>query len=142
MPRSRRALACLMAVLCTLATPSWGTDAVLCFGDDGHVSVEVALDGRCASGQCGPVSVYAGLLDPSAIQCDPCLDIPLLQQPAVALSRSTEGHRSLHPALDRSPAALTITTVPGTLCLLAGRAPKADPRSTVHPLHVTGVLQV
>jgi hypothetical protein len=142
MSRIRRALAGLMAAVCFLATPGWGTDAVLCFGGDGHVAVELAQDGECGSGPWGLVGLPAGLLNASAIQCDPCLDVPFSQQPAMAKSSSPNGHKSLRPAPKESTAASGLTVLPNVSCLFAGRPPTVESSSKILPLRLTCVLQI
>ena len=142
MSRIRRALAGLMAALCFLATPAWGTDAVLCFAGDGHVAVEMAQDGQCGSGPCGPVGLPAGSLKPSASQCGPCLDVPFSQQPAMAQSGSPNGHKSLRPAPKGSTAASGLTVLPNVSCLYGGRPPTVESSSRILPLRLTCVLQI
>jgi len=42
MSRIRRVTAGLMSVLCLLATPAFGSDAVVCFASGGHVAIEAS----------------------------------------------------------------------------------------------------
>lgn len=142
MSRIRRALASLMAALCFLATPAWGTDAVLCFSGDGRVAVEMAQDGQCESGPCGPVGLSADFLKLSTSQCDPCVDVPFSQQLAMARSGSPNGHRGLRPAVRESTSALGLAILPNVSCLSVGRHSTVEPSSKILPLRLTCVLQI
>ena len=138
----RRALAGLMAALCFLATPAWGTDVVLCFAGDGRVAVEMAQDGQCGSGACRPIGLLASLVKPSASQCDPCIDVPFSQQLAMAQSGSPNGQKSLRHAPKESTAASGLTVLPNVSCLFAGRPSTREASSKILPLRLTCVLQI
>ena len=66
-------------------------DSVLCFGEDGHVSVETAVAGVCVDGSAGsrsresqPESVH---LDSNAANhCGPCEDVPICHDDAPSIA--------------------------------------------------------
>ena len=72
---------CIVVFICLLIVGNSAQGVVLCFGEDGHVSLEIAFVDCCdecstASGQASP-DLYTNYVA-STNSCGNCIDIPLL----------------------------------------------------------------
>jgi hypothetical protein len=72
---------CIVVFICLLIVGNSTQGVVLCFGEDGHVSLEIAFVDCCdecstASGQASP-DLYTNYVA-STNSCGNCIDIPLL----------------------------------------------------------------
>ncbi len=110
----KKALAGLMAVVIIPVTALQGIETVLCLAEDGHMAIEMALNGQCVSGPSISAKTTAdplsGAVDShSASHCGPCRDIPLGAAPAIvapgASSKQTQANSPVikaglaHPAV-------------------------------------------
>ena len=71
---------CIVVFICLLIVGNSAQGVVLCFGEDGHVSLEIAFADCCdeysaASGQVSP-DLYTNYVA-STNSCGDCIDIPL-----------------------------------------------------------------
>ncbi|HPO13280.1 MAG TPA: hypothetical protein PLI09_07530 [Candidatus Hydrogenedentes bacterium] len=78
----KRALACLMAVAFVPISMFHGSEVVLCIAEDGHIALEIALNGQCMSGPDAPLTTpnptASSIEAPrSTSHCGPCLDVPM-----------------------------------------------------------------
>jgi len=110
----KKALAGLMAVVIIPIAAVQGGESVLCLAEEGHMAIEMALNGQCVSGPSLPAKKNAaplsGAVDShSGSHCGPCRDIPLSVAAAIvapgALTRHTQANSLVinagwaHPAV-------------------------------------------
>jgi len=142
MSRIRRAVAGLMAVLCFLATPAFGSDAVVCFASGGHVAIEASQDGHCVSDVCTKPGLPVAFTKLPISQCDPCLDIAFSQSPAVTQSGGSDASKGLRQ-MPLGPSAVfnsaALAEMPGSM---PGRAPTVESTCKILPIRLTCVLQI
>lgn len=142
MIRIRRAVAGLMAVLCLLATPAFGADAVVCFGSHGHVAIEASQDGHCVSDACTTTDVPTAYTKLPTSQCDPCLDVAFSQSPAVTQSGGSDPSKNLRLTPIGAAAVFDCVTLAETPDVLYGRVPAIESTYKILPIRLTCVLQI
>ena len=67
-----------------------GSASVICFGEDGHVAIEIDRGGTCADSKHEP-SPECQLSEAPHCHCGPCIDIPLGSELSAAKQASMEG---------------------------------------------------
>lgn len=78
--RSSRFLMTVVLLSCFLVAPVAAMDLVVCFGADGHVTLEPARNGRCGTSPWSSSAVVSQTKVnlSTAEHCGPCVDMPFL----------------------------------------------------------------
>lgn len=122
--RGRTWVALMSALACAVPACFAETGFVLCLTPNGHVAVEKAEDGQCASGECTPVveatSATGRNHDSGAFaECDGCTDIPIQRRLDACHARRDYPVRTIafgsgHPSdTPPDPPSIALTHAPG-----------------------------
>jgi hypothetical protein len=88
--RSAPSLLALTAMLLTLGLTGVEDGIVLCFGDDGHVALEVVgPDGCTEVDETSDPAASALAISVSSSHCGPCVDVALTSSSATAVTKGT-----------------------------------------------------
>lgn len=120
----------LAAYLAPIVLSVVGSGMLLCYGEDGHVELEIAQGGSC-----GPVilvsdSEFPGSkIGPNQDHCGSCNDVPyLISDVGVALPRHAKKSFRIDPQVCASTVVLPIVSADANLrCALAAVPPTASP---------------
>lgn len=89
---NKRAAACLISTVLISVSLLHGAEVVVCIAEDGHVSLERALNGQCIPAPCPtekaadpPIARVA--ISNSGAHCGTCSDVPIVASLALLSSR-------------------------------------------------------